>query len=243
MTRSRSRLAVGVVGTLLLSTGVACSLLTDLNGLASGAPPTAVTDGGPLTDGAPADDGGVGGQDSAVDGTPGSDGGVTPVDFCAGTMHAFCADFEDADPFAAWTQKYVDLGTTGTLSTTHATSPSHSFFATTPARAASTPNVGAVLEQRFSRPWRRIVVELDIYEDQPAWTAGDVNAGILSVETQSGTNGKAWFLVTGPNYTNLGDVSRAPMATGQCGNSMPASASRPQNCREKAVISAEPGPW
>ncbi len=118
-------------------------------------------------------------------------------------MHAFCADFEGADPFGAWTQRLVDFGTTGEVSTTRARSPSHSFFAMLPPRAASTPDVGAVLEKRFPGPWRRIVVELDVYEEQPAWSAGDVNAALFSVETQSSRNGQAWFLTTGPNDTNL----------------------------------------
>ena len=211
----RAHLALGVLGGLLLG-GSACSILTDLNGL-SGAPAAAGADGGSPPDGAAgADDGGPATKDGAAsDAATDSDGAVTPTGICAGSTHAFCADFEDADPLAAWTQKFIDVGTTGAVSTTRAKSGSHSFFAMIPQRAASTPNLNVLLDKRFLGTWRRVVVELDIYEEQPAWSSGDINAALLSVETQSSGNGQAWYLTTGPTYTNLNNVSRPAMATGQ----------------------------
>jgi hypothetical protein len=215
----RARLAtfVGILGTLSLFGGAACSLLTELDGL-SGAPAAAGTDGGsPVPDGAGAvDDGGTVTKDgAAADGATGPDGAVTNTSFCTGSTHAFCADFEDDDPLAAWTQKVIDVGTTGAVSTTRAKSGSHSFFAMIPQRAASTPDVNVLLDKRFPGSWRRVVVELDIFEEPPAWSSGDINAALISVETQSSSNGQAWFLTTGPNYTNLNSVSRPAMATGQ----------------------------
>ncbi|MDB5217922.1 MAG: hypothetical protein JWO86_5849 [Myxococcaceae bacterium] len=208
-------LAPLALGALLLG-GAACSLLTDLNGL-SGSPAPASGEGGTVPDGAAGfDDGGAGTKDGAgSDGSTAQDGNVSTTGFCAGSTHAFCADFDEGDPLAAWTQKDIDVGTTAAVSTTRSKSASHSLFSMTPQRAASTPNVLALLDKRFFAAWRRIVVELDIYEEQPAWSSGDVNAALVSVELQSSTLNKAWYLTTGPTYTNLNDVSRPTMPMDQ----------------------------
>jgi hypothetical protein len=198
------RVAFAAIST---STVVACSLFVDLDGLTG---PAAGADSGLAS--ADASDAQASDGDTTPDAT--LPDGAPPIRFCAGTTHAFCADFDDGDPFAAWQKSTDPLGQLE-ISQTHARSLPRALFASIARRAADEPKIPVLLNKRFEGSWRRIVVELDMYLERPDWKDGDINAALFSIELYSDTKNDGFYIASGLDYTNFNDAFGTPMPKDQ----------------------------
>ncbi|HSO37342.1 MAG TPA: hypothetical protein VLT33_32670 [Labilithrix sp.] len=184
-----------VVGAIAGTLIPACTLVTNLDGLA-GDPPVAPETG---TEGSTGD---TGGPDvvtaDAVDSAP--DAGS----FCT-AGHTFCADFDEGALSLGWTRQHVDAKAAIELSTAHFTSPTSSFHASVERRAANDLE-NALLGKELTGSWRRLVVAFDVLIEGPAWQSGDSNAAFLAVyfDGTGPTNeiyfpvGNGYAQVTGP---------------------------------------------
>jgi hypothetical protein len=160
--------------TLLTATG--CSFVVSTSGLSGGsASVQRDPDAASFTD-APAtrtgtDDGGP----DAADGRP----------FCATSSHAACLDFDEE--VEAGTNGWAPWEGTGPLVRVvdRFKSAPASLELSLPALPSGSSSTYATIVKTFAGPWRRVVVEFDIYLDPPAWAPGDSAAGFLCIGYKS----------------------------------------------------------
>lgn len=177
-----------------------CSLFADLGGLSSDERVVFV----PIMDGGAAEAGTRAGpedsstrDDAATDASNGSS-------FCVGRTSALCADFDDIQNLDSWGQSLdPDAGTIG-LDTSHARSGPRALRATMPRREDLNQSKLALAYWVASRPWARVVVELDVFVEPLAWVPGDINAGILIIELNSSVSSEHVFLTLGEAYSQVG---------------------------------------
>jgi hypothetical protein len=207
MTSRRALLSVGCAAAV-----AGCSLLTDLGGLAGGPSADAGADATTAIDGAadatvdtwtPPD----ADADAGADGDAGADADGAPAPgFCmTHPAHAACLDFDDGGLPSDWTQ-YVSLGSV-TWSSTVALSPPGALRSTVPRRP--TNKEYAELRKKMSSDFHRVVVELDLYVEPPAWQAGDINAGVFDIGLYSSTVNTGVATSVGQTYVTLGNPGAA----------------------------------
>ena len=174
----------------------ACSLVAGLSGLV-----------GPGAD----DAGAEGGVDDSggADGAQGSSDGGAHLDaeaaapFCSVDAGRYlCADFDEGALATGWGSSHQDPRASIGLSTTRYVSPSASFHATIDRRAALDLEY-ALLEQKVTAPWRRTVMDFDIFLEQPAFQGGDVNAALLAIDFQGGSSALTVYLTYGQGYCQV----------------------------------------
>lgn len=174
---------------------LACSLFTDLSGFSENLP---------TTEGGPGPSGVDGGSDSGTsDAEAGADAGPP---FCSTQPHAFCADFENGDLLTGWTKKQTDPIGALALSDIRSRSPRRSLFAMLPRRDQAEPPSRVTLDKFFEGPFKRVVVELDVYLEGTEWHVGDINSALVGIEFFSSLPGDAVFLSIGKEYANLNDT-------------------------------------
>lgn len=197
--------ARAVVATLVSAAVAACSLIVDTSDLAGGA---ASSDAG-RADGSSGASSGAGGDagspgdatvDAAADGPLGR--------FCpAGGGHALCADFDDGNLNAGWSD--TNVGPTGSLilATERARSAPGSFHARLGRRESALDY--ATLVFRGAGGWRRTTLDADVFVASPAWKQGDINAGIFTINFYSDAKSEGSALSIGPDYATFGNPGAA----------------------------------
>jgi hypothetical protein len=199
-----------------LSATAACSIFGDF-GSFSTEDPAAATDSGVDANADPNanGDGGATGSDG---GSSGDASGEAGLPFCVPGAHAFCSDFEGPDAFSTFDGPNGTIDGIVELSTTRAKDGVQSLRTALPRR--ETGKSAAVLSKVIIGPWRRSVMELDMYLEPIMWKPGDVNAALLMMAFLSDTQSVAFFVVIGSNYVSLAggtasDTVGPPIATGK----------------------------
>lgn len=174
---------------------LACSLFTDLSGF---------SENGPSTEGGPNPPGPEGGSEAAAaDAEAGTEAGPS---FCSTQTQTFCADFESGELLTGWTKKTADTIGALALSDTRSLSPRRSLFAMLPRRNQGEPPSRVTLDKLFEGPFKRVVVEFDVYLEGAEWLVGDINSAMVGIEFFSSLPGNAVFLSIGKEYANLNDT-------------------------------------
>lgn len=171
--------------------GGGCSLTTDFASLDSEkGPQPDGGDGATSADGAGGSDGG-GTTDGAPSTEAGTEAGKSP---CNGS-HMFCADFDVGTYDKGFTGQLSNGG--GALALDDlAFSPPHSVRATQPRRAAGLSGTQSSLSLGLPSPWRRVVVEADLFLTTPAWQSSDVNFALVHIGLYSPQNSGTVLFVT-----------------------------------------------
>ncbi len=164
---------------------VGCLFYPDIGDLAG-----ASSDGG-VTEGAA--------SDGPAPDAPAPDAGR----FCAGSTHAFCADFDQGAVGDGWDGTQIDLGSIATSNAQSVSAPS-SALAVMPRRASSAPYANALLRKQYPG-FAHVVVDLDAYIVAPAWQAGDVNSGMFTISYHSSTVNEGVAVSVGDGYTTVGN--------------------------------------
>lgn len=173
-----------------------CSLTTDLTGFSTAEDAPSVTDGGTDTS---TDGPGSPSPESGTDGARPDASGP----FCVPGAHAFCEDFDTITSVPTWDGRSLDAKGAISLSTLRAMSPPRSFLSTMERRSGADPYAQATIHKSFAG-WRRVIVELDIFVEAPAFAPGDINSGILSMFLASSSGTAGFALSIGDGYTTLG---------------------------------------
>lgn len=178
----------------------ACSVFTDFGGLSGGegAPIDGAAESDPSTidaggNDAREDDATDGGNDAALDGG-----------FCADALVDFCSDFDTQELNAEWTELKADNGATIGFGTTRTVSAPRSLHATMPRREDVNATYYAYAAKTFVGPWRRTLIQFDVFVETMQWLGGDINAGIFNVGLVSSSSTKYFSLALGQTATTLG---------------------------------------
>jgi hypothetical protein len=136
--------------------------------------------------------------------------GEAATRFCADAgPHAFCADFDDdVDPLSLWTETHVDAPAQASVSTSRTRSAPRALHAFNPRQAAGATRF-ATLEKGFDQAWRRVVVDLDLYLEPPAFSPGDRTFGLMGVNFSSSSLAETLALSIGSDVTGLGGGTSA----------------------------------
>jgi hypothetical protein len=156
--------------------------------------------------GSPTVDGGV---DAPGDSPSPADAKADAGRFCTSAPHAFCADFDQGALADGWDDTYQDFNSTLVLSTKRALSAPGSASITMPRRESGASAAYATLIKRFTG-WKRIVIDFDAYIEAPTFLSGDVNSGMLTIESYSEPNQNVGIAVSvGEVYTTVGNPGTA----------------------------------
>ena len=99
------------------------------------------------------------------------DGGTADAGrFCAKSVHAFCADFDQGAVCDGWDGQEVDLGSIVTSTAQRVSAPNAALF-TMPRRSDTAPYANVLLRKGWPG-FVHVVVDLDAYIEAPAWQAG-----------------------------------------------------------------------
>jgi hypothetical protein len=178
---------VAIPATLFALAASACTLFFPLDGYG---PPSGASDAS----------GASGASDAASD-------SPNAGPFCRGNEHAFCADFDEGALLDGWSSATrADAGDLA-LSTAQAKSRPLSLLSTILRR--SSDGEQSMLNKTFPGPFRRTIVEFDMYFEQADWAADDVNAALFSFYFSSKTGGKDVYLIAAKDYSNFGRVGNA----------------------------------
>ncbi len=128
--------------------------------------------------------------------------------FCDRAPHAFCADFEGAVFRDGWTSDSQELG--GALSLVNPTPahPTQALLAKMPRR--ETAKGSAALRKTFDIPWRRVVMNFDVYVERPLFLTGDRNAGLVCFAFYAGSQLGGLCVSVAGDYVAFG-VDKPPL--------------------------------
>ena len=139
-----------------------CSLLTPLDELTAGSHRDAGLESGTADAGA--------GADAGADAS---------ARFCALRPHAFCSDFDGDDPYSPWKVRTQEAPGALEITSVRSVSSPRALHAHNPRQTSSKHYV--TLEQPFTGAWRRVVVDFDMYLENPSFLAGDSDFGLLGI--------------------------------------------------------------
>lgn len=105
---------------------------------------------------------------------------AAPVSPCRG-VHTFCDDFDVAEEAGVgWGATDVSPSSALFLSTARASTPPRALYSSVALRpAVEHATMSATLNKRFDRPIKKVHLEVDLYEERPAFKAGDVGVALL----------------------------------------------------------------
>lgn len=194
----RSGIVFGVVTRRRLTAAAvallpACSFLTDLDGFAvplSEVPPDAAAPP-PETRG-----------DAKTDAVAPEAGGS----FVCSRKHTLCEDFDTPTALSTWERELDPQGALS-LATAPVLSPPSALHATLPRRPNEDVDRSANITREWPRAWARIVAEMDVYLEPPAWQQDDVNVALATLELTSAGAKRVAFLIIGERYTEVGTAS------------------------------------
>lgn len=132
-----------------------------------------------------------------------ADASTSSGDFCRGTSHAFCCDFDGTDPLAAWTDREVASPDVLEVSTDYAVSRPAALLSHMARRSAQAPHRYAILRKTFPGGWRRAIVEFDFRFSSGAEQLDDHALGFLGVAYWSDGDWQGTNLSVGPNSSTL----------------------------------------
>jgi hypothetical protein len=130
---------------------------------------------------------------------PSGDGGR----FCAGSNHAFCADFDEGAVDDGWDGKQIDLGSIVASTAQRVSSPNAALI-TMPRRSDVSPLAYATLYKKWPG-FVHVVVDFDAFIVAPAWQNGDINSGVFTMAFTSSTANEDLNVSVGRTYTTVGN--------------------------------------
>ncbi|MBL8607300.1 MAG: hypothetical protein JNL38_08270 [Myxococcales bacterium] len=193
----RRAMAVALVS-LALAASAACSALVDLGGLRGAAP----ADAGPRADAPPAPS--APSADAARDVAVADGGDAGAASPCEGASpHLLCADFDGAELLAGG---FTAVQRNGTLeaSTARSVSAPRSLLSAIPRRDAGASNVYNTLTYA-GQHWRRVRLEMDVYLEAAAFSAGDsaISFALVSFSSPSAATGTNLFFDASSNAASV----------------------------------------
>lgn len=131
--------------------------------------------------------------------------------------HAFCADFDGVEPLAAWSRRAPAPNGTIEVTTSRFASSPASLHVSKPRADAK---VESVIGKSFDGPWRRVVLDLDVYVPQPAFAPDDNFSSFVGVSFFSGTTRQGVSFSYGASATTLGAWDASGYLGGKGGPAM-----------------------